>query len=100
LAVDTPQQGWVVLPALGQTAEIFPPEVANNLALTLSTQNHTSWEWDGVANTNLEFSSWYLGGTLPNWQGTPLTVVILIEGNNPIMAQYIGQKIIQEAIKP
>ena len=100
LAVDTPQQGWVVLPALGQTAEIFSPDAANNTAITLSTQNHTSWEWEGVVNTNQEFNSWYLGGTLPNWQGTPLTVVILIEGNNPIMAQNIGQKIIQEAIKP
>jgi cell division protein FtsW (lipid II flippase) len=100
LAVDTPQQGWVVLPALGQTAEIFSADAANHTAITLSTQNHTSWEWEGVVNANQEFNSWYFGGTLPNWQGTPLTVVILIEGNNPIIAQNIGQTIIQEAIKP
>jgi cell division protein FtsW (lipid II flippase) len=100
LAVNTPQQGWVVLPALGQTDEIFLPDAANNLANKLSVQNHTSWEWNGLAQSDQEFSSWYLGGTLPNWQGTPLTVVVLIEGNNTFLAQNIGQELMQEAIKP
>jgi hypothetical protein len=100
LAVDTPQQGWIVLPALGQTSEIFPPSVANQLALHLAAQNQTYWEWSGFAQSGQEISSWYLGGTLPNWQGSPLAVVILIEGNNPLLAQSIGQKLIQAAIQP
>lgn len=100
LAVDTPQQGWIVLPALGQTSEIFPPSVANQLALHLAAQNQTYWEWSGFAQSGQEISSWYLGGTLPNWQGSPLAVVILIEGKNPLLAKGIGQKLIQAAIRP
>ncbi len=100
LAVDTPQQGWIVLPALGQTREIFPAEAANSLALQLAAPGHTYWEWTGSAQSIQEFSTWYLAGTLPNWQGTPLTVVILLESNDPVKAQYIGQELIQSAIRP
>jgi cell division protein FtsW (lipid II flippase) len=100
LAVNTPQEGWIVLPALGQTNQAFPAEIADSLALHLAAQNHSYWEWTGLAQSNQEFNSWYLAGTLPNWQGTPLTVVVLIEGNNPLIGQNIGQKLIQAATRP
>jgi cell division protein FtsW (lipid II flippase) len=100
LAVNTPQQGWIVLPALGQTSQIFPPETANSIALRLAAQNRTYWEWTGSDQTNQVSSSWYLAGTLPKWQGTPLAIAILIEGNNPFVARSIGQELIQSAIRP
>jgi cell division protein FtsW (lipid II flippase) len=100
LAVDTPQQGWIVLPALGQTNEAFSSQTANNLALQLAAKTHTYWEWTGSAPSVQESSSWYLAGTLPNWQGTPLVVVVLIEGDHPLMAQSMGQILIQSAIRP
>lgn len=100
LAVDTTQQGWVVLPALSQPLDIFSPDVAGKAALQLAAQNQLYWEWKGLAESNNETISWYLAGTLPNWQGTPLSLVILIEGNYPYTAQYIGQQLIQTATKP
>jgi len=84
-----------VLPSLGATSKIFSPDVTNNITSQLVSQNHTYWEWTGVAQSNQEFNTWYLAGTLPNWQGTPLALVILIEGDNQSIAQGIGRQLIQ-----
>ncbi len=100
LAVNTPQQGWIVLPALGATSEISSLDMAKNITLQFASQSHTYWEWTGVAQSNQEFNTWYLAGTLPNWQGTPLALVILIEGDNQPLAQSIGRQLIQASIKP
>ena len=100
LAVDTPQQGWVVLPAPSDPVKVFSSNTVNNITRQLSTQNRPFWEWTGFGGSNTDMSSWYLGGTLPNWQGTPLTVIVLIEGNYPATAQGIGQQLLQTATHP
>ncbi len=100
LAVDTPQQGWVILPAQTPPVQIFPADAAAKAALQNTLQNKIYWEWTGSANSPKMPVTWYLAGTLPNWQGTPLAVVVLIEGNYPSIAQYAGQELIQAATKP
>ncbi len=100
LAVNTPQQSWVVLPELSAPVKVFSTEVVKNITQLLSTQDQPFWEWSGFGGSNTEFSSWYLGGTLPNWQGTPLTIVVLVEGNYPATAQGIGKQLIQTATHP
>ena len=100
LAVNTPQQGWIVLPALEITSQIFSPEITNNIVLNLATQHNTFWDWTGIAKSNQGSITWYLAGTLPNWQGTPLSLVILIEGDNPLAAQNMGRQLIQESMNP
>jgi hypothetical protein len=100
LAVDTPQQGWIVLPALGTTNQIFSPEVVNDLVQPLAVKNSAYWEWSGIARSNQEISTWYLAGTIPNWKGTPLTLVVLIEGDDQITSQNIGRQLIQSSMKP
>jgi hypothetical protein len=100
LAVDTPRQGWVVLPALGVSNKVFPADNSNNIVLQLAAQSHTYWEWTGTVHSNQEASTWYLAGTLPNWQGTPLALIVLIEGDNQTTAQSIGHQLMQASIKP
>lgn len=100
LAVNTPQQGWVVLPALSDPVKIFSANVVENIIHLLSTQDQPFWESTGFSGSSAELSSWYLGGTLANWQGTPLTIVVLIEGNYPSTAQSIGQQLLQTATHP
>jgi cell division protein FtsW (lipid II flippase) len=100
LAVDTVQQSWIVLPALGTSSQIFTPKIADTIALRLASQNQPYWEWSGRGQSKSAINSWYLAGTLPNWQGTPLALVVLIEGDEPVMAQTIGRQLIQESIKP
>ncbi|MBI3738620.1 MAG: hypothetical protein HY258_06210, partial [Chloroflexi bacterium] len=100
LAVNTPQQGWVVLPSLDQPVEVFSAESITPVAQKLAVEDQPYWEWIGKAESDKEPLTWYLAGTLPNWQGLPLTIVILIEGDRPLTAQSIGRQLIQAAIKP
>jgi cell division protein FtsI/penicillin-binding protein 2 len=100
LAVNTAQQGWIVLPALGQSTQALNAVTADHLANQFAIQNHPFWEWVGSGNTRVGFSTWYLAGTLPNWKGTPLVVVILLEGNSPAGAEAIGAQLLQTAIMP
>ena len=44
--------------------------------------------------------TWYIGGTPPNWQASPLVIVVPMEGNNPPLAQQIGQELLTGAMKP
>lgn len=99
LAVDTPQQGWLVLPALQTPKPALDPAGANNTALRLAVQQETYWQYLATAQEADSYVTWYVGGTLPNWQGTPLAIAVLIEGNDP-RAASVGQQILQAAIGP
>ncbi len=44
--------------------------------------------------------SWSLGGTLPDWQGAPLAVVVLLEENDTTTTGIIGQTLLEAATKP
>jgi cell division protein FtsW (lipid II flippase) len=100
LSAKTSQQGWVVLPALDSPSEIFSPVISNKIAYQLSAPNQSFWEWTGSAYSNQKFSTWFLAGTLPNWQGTPLALVVLIEGDKKLQAQNLGRQLLQSSIKP
>jgi cell division protein FtsW (lipid II flippase) len=99
LAVNTPQQGWVILPAIGESQQIFSAQAAAASVKNFSTQDQPFWEWSGSSGSDKEVFTWYLSGTVPNWQGTPLTIVVLLEGAYPATAQLIGQQVIQFATK-
>src|SRR5512141_1004792 len=76
LAVDTLQQGWVILPAIGQTSVALPAELADAAADRYTVHNGTYWQWTGLARANQEVDTWYMAGTLPNWKATPLALVV------------------------
>jgi hypothetical protein len=100
LAVNTPQAGWIVLPALGQPEKMFSADKADQAATEFGIQNHPFWEWTGNAGSGSDSSTWYLSGTLPYWKATPLALVVLLEANDAADAQRIGQQLLQSAITP
>ncbi len=100
LAVNTSQQGWVILPALGQSIQALDTATADRIANELAIQNQPFWEWAGAGNTGPDFSTWYLEGTLPDWKGTPLVAVVLLEENSPALAKDIGVQLLKAAITP
>jgi cell division protein FtsW (lipid II flippase) len=100
LAVKIPQQGWVVLPALSQASRVIQPNIANQTIINYALQKQSFWQWTGQAASKNGTYSWFIAGTLPDWQGTPLAVVVLIEGNYPITAEQVGRLLIKSAIKP
>jgi len=89
-AVNTPEQGWVVLPALGQPREVLNAQSADEAALSFLQQGKPYWSHVGQASHDSARITWLVAGTLPNWRGTPLTLVVSLEENNPSLVRSIG----------
>ena len=98
-AVNTPEQGWVVI----SSAETLPiealqTEAANEAALAFILEGKPFWSHVGQASESKDtVITWFLGGTLPSWSGAPLTVVVTLEENNTFLAKYIGENILDAA---
>jgi cell division protein FtsW (lipid II flippase) len=100
MAVKIPSQGWVVLPPLSNPVQVLPTDVAASATQTLMVKSRPFWEWSGLAGQGNKTISWYLAGTLPNWQGTPLAIVVLLEDGNQQWAATIGQGLLEAAMQP
>ncbi|HEX6302606.1 MAG TPA: FtsW/RodA/SpoVE family cell cycle protein [Anaerolineales bacterium] len=100
-AINTLQAGWVVLPTEGQAKQVFPAQTADQVANTLAAQRFPVWQTLSVVpNGSQGFATWYVAGTLPSWNGTPLTLAILLEDDNPNLAEVIGMAMLQAALQP
>jgi hypothetical protein len=100
IAVDTPTQGWVILPPLNQPVRVLSASSASAVTRALMVKGQPLWQWSGVAGTANKPDAWALAGTLPGWQGTPLAVVVLLEDANNQWAAYIGQQMLLAAMQP
>lgn len=93
-AVQTNTQGWVILPA-GNTHETLLVNGSDAAQETLQQGSSPYWEALGTAYSNQTRITWYLGGTLHEWQGAPLAVAVVLEEDNPDLAEQIGQALLQ-----
>lgn len=100
LAVDTPVQGWVIMSAITRPVQVIDEDSAKMVAESLQLLNLPIWQYSASTNEANKNFSWSIAGTLPNWQGTHLTVVVLVETNNIDLANYIGETIITQALEP
>jgi cell division protein FtsW (lipid II flippase) len=100
VAVLTPAQGWVVLPALDQPVQVFAKESVLSADDALAAAGQPYWQWLGKAETEDHPVTWFVAGTMPNWQGTPLAIVVLLEDDLPIAARSIGQQLLRAALHP
>ncbi len=100
MAVNTPAQGWVILPALSEPVTIFPSSHAADTAQTLMVSGQPFWQWNASVAQASQAFSWSLGGTLPAGQGAPLAIVVLLEENNASLAGFIGQTLLETAMNP
>lgn len=97
IAVNTPQQGWVILPALDQPVEAVSAAMADRSAQSFAAEGKPYWEYTAQAGEETSIVTWYLGGTLPDWQGTPLAIVVTLEEDNPSLAKLVGRKLLESA---
>lgn len=100
LAVDTPQQGWVILPALSEPVQAVSPEAADQAAEAWLVEGQAFWEFVGQARQGDTLITWYIGGTLPGWQGTPLAVAVALEEDNIPLARQVGRGLLDQALQP
>jgi cell division protein FtsW (lipid II flippase) len=100
MAVKTPSQGWVVLPPLTNPVQALSESAALSAAQALMVKSQPFWQWSGLTGQGEKTVSWALGGTLPDWQGMPMTVVVLLEDPSQQWAAYLAQQLLEEAIQP
>ena len=97
-AVNTPEQGWIVLSAEGMPVEVMQAEVANEAALSFIQKGKSYWSHVGQASADDKIITWLLAGTLPDWKGTPLALVVTLEEDNIFLANSIGKNILDAAL--
>ncbi|HEY5984219.1 MAG TPA: FtsW/RodA/SpoVE family cell cycle protein [Anaerolineales bacterium] len=100
LAVNTPRESWVVLPALDETVRVLPRDTADATAIHFGLQNRPQWQWRVTSTTSGQTLTWYVAGTLPDWQGSPLTVVVLLESADVAAATTMGTELLAYALNP
>ena len=88
----------VFTPRQSQTA--FSADAAQKTAERLAVNGLPLWQSTANAYLNKDVVTWYLGGTLPSWNGAPLAVTVLLEENNPAEAQDIGMTLLKSIIQP
>jgi cell division protein FtsI/penicillin-binding protein 2 len=98
IAVDTPQQGWVVLSEANRPVEVIQAEEADEAALSFIVEGKPYWSHVGQAKTEENVITWLLAGTLPDWGGIPLVLVVTIEENNILLVQQIRNNILDAAL--
>lgn len=101
MAINTSHMGWEKLPASEEPVQVFSIEQATAAGSSIAIDHQQIWQIVATAPTGLEKSvTWYLAGTQPGWDGKPLTLVLLLEEDNPQSASVIGRSILQAAIAP
>ena len=91
LAVNTPQSGWVILPAEGKAQTLFTSAESAQLTKTFKT-NATHWQLIGNAD---EDTLWLLAGTPTDWQGTPLGLALVLEDGDTDLAEEIAKVLLR-----
>jgi hypothetical protein len=99
IAVRNPTQGWSVLPPEGGPQRVFTAGTVTNVAALLARADAPLWQtFGGAPNGSSQWVTWYIGGTLPDWQGTPLAVAVVVEQDNSVLAATIGDQLLSRAI--
>lgn len=89
---------WETLPGPTETGQPFLPGVAQSVANSLAIQGPPVWQSLAIASDRPgQANTWYLGGTLPSWTGAPLAAAVLLEEDNPDLAEKIGQGLLSAA---
>jgi cell division protein FtsW (lipid II flippase) len=97
-AVNEPERGWVILNAQETSRQVLPEAIANATADALVVPGRPYWQTLAIGPEGNQKVTWYLGGTLPDWNGTPLALAVLLEENNSTLAEEIGQKMLSAGI--
>lgn len=97
-AVNTLEQGWVVLPASDSLRSTIQAKAAEEAALSFVKEGNPYWSHTGQGAIGKAKVTWLIAGTPPDWVGTPLTLVIALESSDPSTVQSIADKIFSAAL--
>ncbi len=99
LSIHSPDHGWVVLPA-SNARPALPETGVREAAKTLQNPNLPIWQSVGTGKRSQDEVTWYIGGTLPTWEGTPLAIALVLEEANPVLALEAGTTMLKSTLMP
>jgi hypothetical protein len=99
-AVNTPEQGWVILPADGKPVKVFQSPGLADVFQAMHSDDLPGWQWSALVTRGSESYAWSLAGTLPGNQGTPLTVVVLLEEADLSRAEQVSMELLKDVLQP
>jgi len=100
VAINTLREGWVVLPAEGTPIEAVQASASDEAVTSYIKAGNNFWSHTAIAKDSESTVSWFIGGTTPNWQASPLALVVLLENGSTRDAQMIGTELLTDAMNP
>lgn len=97
MAVNTPHQGWIVI-ADFQGEQIVTAPSAQQVSELLAQPGRLYWQVTAVAGNAPQGVSWFIAGTIQQWNGAPLALAVVVEEDNPELAKTIGEKLLGAAL--
>ena len=102
-SIYLPNNEWAILKPLGKNESVFSSSSTEETANLLAIEGKPFWHVLTLSetrddNATDEFVTWYIIGTLPSMETNPIVLVVVLEENNPFLAQEIGQLIMEEVI--
>lgn len=86
---------WLAFPDQGSQAQVISVDLARHIRDFFKSDTQAIWFQNGHATiSNDEILTWYIGGTTPDWTGSPLAIAIAIEGDQAELIQQIGSQLL------
>lgn len=97
LAVNTPHQDWVIFSSK-ETTRAIDTIFANQTANYFSRKDYPAWEISSSSGSGENQTHWYVTGTMPDWQATPLVFVLTLENGSSQEAKALGRQIMEQIL--
>jgi cell division protein FtsW (lipid II flippase) len=97
-AVNTLRDGWTSL-SIENKKQVLPADQANSINDYLKSGVISGWELTAQGFDQRTKIAWYVAGTPTNWAGKPLTIVLVLENQDPIKAREIGREIYELSVR-
>jgi cell division protein FtsI/penicillin-binding protein 2 len=105
LALDLrlPGEAWRSFTTYQPAEAVFSPRAAQDTMRLLADPFHLAWHTVAMIlpeDADQTAYTWFVGGSSPGWQGSPLALALVIEGNQPDLALLTGLQVLQTAMQP
>ena len=94
-AVNTQQEGWVVVSST-ESYQVISSEEADNMTILLASSEIPGWEMSTQSKDEQGRYSWYAAGTPSNWTGAPIVLVMVSENASAEDLRQAGRAIFSE----
>ncbi len=95
LSVDIPGQGWAPIPAEARPTQVFEKDQVGGIMHSFAVESKPYWAVLAQAsNGQGQPVTWFIGGSLSEWQGTPVAIAIALETDQTSLVRSIGTAIL------